>query len=359
MVTTTRKSTATWSCAVRLARAAFIIALLGFATWNVRGLTKTDKQDLLALDCDRYELDIIGLQETKTCQFTDKKLLGKHRLLLFDQKMGYHGGLGFLINERVNHYIRSFQQISDRVVYMDFFIPSKLSDKPPCKMRIVNCYSPTNPRTLSNPAATDQFYCELQEAINVPARYEIWILGDFNAKLGKRSIQDFDSGLQINLGGYSVGRRNENGERLLEFLVSNGLFAANTAFRHSSRHITTRTGWVKDKRTKKSLPYFSQIDYVLCWSRSTVFLSDARSYCGAKLHSDHKIVKVTVDLRNQTKLYKNKTSAVKRYNTTSLVCNQELQQKFQQTVAQQVDNLPPSSDTKTGFTQLFETVKSI
>ena len=95
----------------------------------------------------------------------------------------------------------------------------------------MNCYSPTNPRTISNPAATDQFYRELQEAITVPARYELWILGDFNAKLGKRSDKDFGCGLYKNfIGRYSVGRRNENGERLLDFLVSNGLFAANTAF---------------------------------------------------------------------------------------------------------------------------------
>lgn len=359
MVTTTRISTTTCKIVVeQFIVVLATIALLGFATWNVRGLTKTDKQHLLSQDCDRYDLDIIGIQETKTCQFTDKKLPGNHRLLLFDQKNGRHGGLGFLINSRVNHYFKSFHQISDRVVYMDFFIPSKFINKPPCKMRIVNCYSPTNPKTISNPTATDQFYCELQEAINVPARYEIWMLGDFNAKLGKRSNQDFDSGLHNNIGRHGVGRRNENGERLLNFLVSNGLFAANTSFRHSSRHITTRTGWIKDKKTKKSIPYFSQIDFIICRSRSTVFLSDARSYAGAKLHSDHKIVKATVDLRNMTKLYKNRTSAVKRYNTTSLVCNSELQQKFQQTVTQQVDNLPPSGDTIAAFDQLFDTVKT-
>ena len=313
---------------------------------------KTDKQCLLANDCDRYDLDIIGIQETKICQFEDKKLPGNHRLLLFDQKTGRHGGLGFLINARVNHYFRSFHQISDRVAFMDFFIPSKFVNKPPCKMRIVNCYSPTNPKTLSNPAATDQ------EAINVPARHEIWILGDFNAKLGKRSDHDFQNGLHKNIGRHGVGRRNENGERLLDFLVSNGLFAANTAFRHSSCHITTRTGWVKDKRTKRSFPYFSQIDYVLCRSRSTFFLNDARAYAGAKLHSDHKIVKATIDLRQQTKLYRNRTSAAKWYNTTSLVCNKELQDQYQQTVTQQIDSFPPSADTKTGFEQLFETIKS-
>ena len=359
MVTTTRKSTATWKIAVEQVTTLLVtIALLGFATWNVRGLTKTDKQHLLAQDCDRYDLDIIGIQETKTRQFSDLRLPGNHRLLLFDQKDGYHGGLGFLINSRVNHFFRSFHQISDRVVYMDFFVPSKFVHKPPCKLRIVNCYSPTNPKTISNPEATDQFYRELQVAVDVPARYELWILGDFNAKLGKRSEQDYNSGLHKNLGRYGVGRRNENGERLLNFLVFNNLFAANTAFRHSSRHITTRTGWVKDKKTKKSFPYFSQIDFVLCRSRSTVFLSDARSYGGAKLHSDHKIVKATIDLREKTKLYKSSKTETVKYNTTSLVCNKELQSQFHQAVTQQVDSLPTPPNVRAGFEQLFETVKT-
>ena len=84
MVTTTRKSSATWRNVELVTTILATIALLGFASWNVRGLTKTDKQFLLAEDCDRYDLDIIGIQETKICQFNDKKLPGNHRLLLFD-----------------------------------------------------------------------------------------------------------------------------------------------------------------------------------------------------------------------------------------------------------------------------------
>ena len=355
----TRKSTATWTFTLGLVTTLLVtIALLGFATWNVRGLTKTEKQDLLAEDCDRYDLDIVGLQETKVTKFSDTRVPGNHRLLLFDQKNGYHGGLGFFINNRVLHFFRSFHQISDRVVYMDFYVPSKFDRQPPCKLRIVNCYSPTNPRTISNPEATDQFYRELQLAVDVPARFELWILGDFNAKLGKRSDLDFESGLHNNIGRYGVGRRNENGERLLNFLVSNNLFAANTAFRHSSRHITTRTGWVKDRRTKMSYPYFSQIDYILCRSRSTVFLTDARAYGGAKLHSDHKIVKATIDLRQKTKLYRNSKTQTIRYNTTSLVCNKELQNQFHQAVTQQVNSLPTTTSVQAGFNQLFESIKS-
>ena len=49
------------------------IALLCFATLNFRGLKKTDKQDLLAQDCDRYDLDIVGLQEVSN---TEGQLIG-------------------------------------------------------------------------------------------------------------------------------------------------------------------------------------------------------------------------------------------------------------------------------------------
>jgi len=158
------------------------------------------------------------------------------------------------------HYIRS----AIVLFTWTFLFSSRVFINPLCKFRIVNCHSPTNPRTKSNPDTTDQFYRELQLAVDIPARYELWIFGDFNAKLRKRSELDFDSGLHSNMGRYGVGRRNENGERLLNFLVYNNLFDANTAFRHSSRHITTRTGWVKDRRTKTSYPYFSQIDYIVC-----------------------------------------------------------------------------------------------
>ena len=63
--------------------------------------------------------------------FSDFRVPGNHRLLLFDQKDSYHGGLGFLINNRELHFFRSLHQISDRVVYMDFFVLFKSVHQPP------------------------------------------------------------------------------------------------------------------------------------------------------------------------------------------------------------------------------------
>ena len=80
----------------------FIIATtLNFGTWNVCGLSTTDKQHFVAEDVDRYNLDILALQETKTREFLETTLPGHHRLFLFDQKHDRHGGLGFIVNKRI------------------------------------------------------------------------------------------------------------------------------------------------------------------------------------------------------------------------------------------------------------------
>ena len=232
------------------------VAYLHLATWNVRGISKEYAQHQAASDCDRYNLDLIALQETKVSQQSDTLIPGKHRLILFNQKQSWHGGLGFIINRRFIPNVVSYQQISDRVAYLDVCIPSKCQGTPPLKIRVVNCYSPTNVKSVQNPQIADQFYCELQEAVNIPARHELFVMGDFNGRLGKRTNADFDHGLDSNLGRHGVGRRNENGERLLAFMITNGLYAANTAFYHASRHTNTFTGWIKDQRSKKSVPWF-------------------------------------------------------------------------------------------------------
>ena len=166
------------------------MVLLKVGTWNVCGLSSEDRQSLVAKDIDRYDIDILALQETKTRVFQHTTLPGHHQLYLFDQKQDWHGGLGFVINKRFIDCITSYHQISDRVAYMDARLKPSDKNSPPCYIRFVNCYSPTNPKSVQNPHIADQFYDQLDKALDVPARFEVWFLGDFNAKIGKRSRND-------------------------------------------------------------------------------------------------------------------------------------------------------------------------
>ena len=60
------------------------------------------------------------------------------------------------------------------------------------------------------------FYGQLKEAIAVPSNVEIFVLGDFNSKLGKMT-PDKSFGFYYFMGNHGMGLRNEIGENLLDF----------------------------------------------------------------------------------------------------------------------------------------------
>ena len=78
------------------------------------------------------------------------------------------------------------------------------------------------------------------------------------------------------MGMYASGKRNSNGEHLLNFLVYKKLFACNTSFQLPVWHITNRSGYIKDytapRNSHWTIPYYSQtIFYVAIVTRN--FLS--------------------------------------------------------------------------------------
>ena len=89
---------------------------------------------------------------------------------------------------------------------------------------------------------SEQFHAELNSAIKAPARFLVFVCGDFNSKLGKRRAADIEAGLNSCMGAHGMGTCNENGEALAKVLAIHGPFACNTAFHHASRHKTTWTG---------------------------------------------------------------------------------------------------------------------
>ena len=228
--------------------------LLTLATFNVLTMTeKSGKRGNLAADCFNFNIDIMAVQETKCRDFEDTMLYHtdnkgfdhKYRFINFEQLNDkWHAGIGFVINAKYNNYIRAFNCIKDRIVFIDLALPTKSGKIRNC--RIVNVYGHTQPNTTKKPGLLRHTYQELQEAINVPTNYDLYVLGDFTARLGKISSDDIDVGYSNLMGQYGTGKRNVNGEHLLSFMGLNDLFACNTAFLQPVRHITSRIGKMKD-----------------------------------------------------------------------------------------------------------------
>ena len=99
--------------------------MFNFVTWNVHGLTKEVKRTLLANDAARYGMDIVCLQETKCTTSDDFLLHNGYKLILIEQKVGRHYGLGFLISPKMRKLVKSYAYISDRVAILTLQIRTK------------------------------------------------------------------------------------------------------------------------------------------------------------------------------------------------------------------------------------------
>ena len=168
-------------------------------------------------------------------------------------------------------------------------------------MRIVNVYGPTikcvtdsTNKVSGISKAAEAYYDNVKTAIKVPARYDLFIAGDFNARLGSCSASDYGSGVSNNIGRYGNGVRNENGQMLLDFMITYNLFACNTAFKKWAKDTTswkaTCAAKGRPKGSKDTVEFYRQIDYILCRTSFKKCCFDAKSFPGDKVDSDHKPV---------------------------------------------------------------------
>ena len=159
---------------------------------------------------------------------------------------------------------------------------------------IINIYAPHSGIVSKNPEKLTKFYDELENTrYNIESENAsslVLICGDFNARVGKSNAAD------PCIGSHARGTRNANGQALVDFCNLNNLFACNTAFQHPARHISTWETSKLNKNTYKIKHFYHQIDYVLCDRSRKQILRDARSYAGTRTFSDHRLVKVDMQI---------------------------------------------------------------
>ena len=87
------------------------------------------------------------------------------------------------------------------------------------------------PTSYAKEAEVEWFYEDLQDLLELtPAKDVLFILGDWNAKVGSQEIP----GVTSNFG---LGTRNETGQRLTEFCQENTLVIENTLFQQHKRRL--------------------------------------------------------------------------------------------------------------------------
>ena len=85
--------------------------MFNYGTWNVCGLKQDHKRVILGNDCVSYKVDVLGLQETKCTTPEDLRISNGFRLIIMDQKHGWHGGLGFVLSPRMLPFVKSYSYV--------------------------------------------------------------------------------------------------------------------------------------------------------------------------------------------------------------------------------------------------------
>ncbi|CAI9726028.1 Hypothetical predicted protein [Octopus vulgaris] len=190
-------------------------------TWNVRGMN-IGKLDTINKEMNRLNIDILGVSEV---HWTGNGFFnsGDHTMYFSGNSKTRQHGVGFVLYKKISKCVESYQTMSDRVITIR--IKAKLNN-----ITLLQIYAPT---ADAEEDEIEQFYAEIQGAIEETPRADVvYILGDFNAKIGERAEADI-------VGKFGLGERNEAGDRLVQFCQEQHMRLTNTWFQQPRRRLYT------------------------------------------------------------------------------------------------------------------------
>ena len=246
--------------------------LMNLCSYNVR--TLRTESDLLALleELSFIKWDVVGLSEVRRLQEEQKKLSDGHVLYWkgkpLDSKQEL--GVGFLVNKRLEKNLEEFHGVSERVASVTL----KLNER--YNLKIIQVYAPT---CSHSDEEVENFYEDVQKAIDRKRAHFMVIMGDFNAKVGKRVEQE------TSIGNHGIGTRNERGQRLIEFAEARSLSIMNTFF---EKRLDRKWTWKSPSGVK------NEIDFILSNRRDIV--KDVSVINKVNVGTDHRMVRSKIKL---------------------------------------------------------------
>ena len=155
------------------------------------------------------------------------------------------------------------------------------------------------PTSTDDIGEVEKVYEDIEELIKLTKHKDnLIIMGDFNAVIGEGS-----DGIEV--GKYGLGKRNDRGDRLIEFCRQHELVISNTLFNNHKRR---RYTW----KMPGDLGRY-QIDFILVRNRFKNQIKSCNTYPGAGINSDHNLVMMKCDLK-----FKKIKKPIKKYHKWNL-----------------------------------------
>ena len=228
---------------------------------------------LIALELERYGIDIAALSETRLSgegSLTEDG--GGYTFYWRGHSEGQprQHGVGIAIrNELMDKIVEAPNFINERL--MTLRIPLVKGEY----ATVLSCYAPT---LTSEENQKDAFYEQLHQALSgINKEDKIILMGDFNARVGREAT--VWNGV---IGRNGVGKMNSNGLRLLTLCCEFDLTITNTIFRMRDR---LKTSWMHP-RSK----HWHLLDYVIVRKSDIQFVKKTAAIRGAECSTDHRLI---------------------------------------------------------------------
>ncbi|KAK6743803.1 hypothetical protein RB195_010853 [Necator americanus] len=245
---------------------------LRLCTYNARTVsTDADLHALLGA-AERVKFHVIALQETK-CRRSDVRQMNDGTHVIRGEKVPSRNvdGVGFVVHPSVVHLVDSHEILSPRLAIL------RLRPLRQKSISIINCYSPTSAADESELGA---FYEELEEVVRNEKSFYKFVVGDFNAKLGKTTEEEY------RIGRFGLGDWNENGNRLAGLLSAARFFHGNSHFMKKDHR---RWTWKSPNGATRV-----KIDHILSHRRWC--LLDVSVVPSFRSGSDHRLLRAKIRL---------------------------------------------------------------
>ncbi|XP_047475986.1 uncharacterized protein LOC125029851 [Penaeus chinensis] len=149
-------------------------------------------------------------------------------------------GVGIVLDPEMKEGVLQVHRKSDRAMWVKMELVKEV-------VNIVCAYAP---QVGCDAEEKEHFWKTMGEVmLEIPGTEKVWIGADLNGHVGG-GVDGYGS----NIGKFGSETRNEEGDKILEFVAANNLAITNTYFQKSdSRRITYTSGSVN-----------SQVDYSIC-----------------------------------------------------------------------------------------------
>ena len=236
--------------------------------------------DYLIHELDHVNAGIVGIQETRSKSDRTLKWHTGHTVFVGKSEKGV-GGVGFIVHPDLKHLIEKCKIINNLLAILKLNVNGS-------SLKCINVYMPTCDYDDEH---IDEMYESIEQELKEKYHYKI-VLG---VGVGRRQQGENC------VGQYGLNRRNERGQRLVDFAEYNGLCVTNTMFKQRNGRLWT---WESPKRTHHLL------DYILVNKRRYVINCKAIGMTQCDTRSDHRLVRLSLNMNYIKRSHRKTTTKV-------------------------------------------------